>query len=115
MRDGIMEGQIDNSWNHSFGSWDIYDASGWDFTQTGLVNNPYLSEIRGLVLLNKWRSEGLSESEIQEKFIHDAMNVKVKIEPAYSGNNVRPDSFKVRYTIDGKPTTIDFANYPKGK
>lgn len=73
MRDGIMEGQIDNSWNHSFGSWDIYDASGWDFTQTGLVNNPYLSEIRGLVLLNKWRSEGLSESEIQEKFIHDAI------------------------------------------
>ncbi|WP_081298499.1 VENN motif pre-toxin domain-containing protein [Gilliamella sp. wkB108] len=73
MRDGIMEGQIDNRWNHSFGSWDIYDASGWDFTQTGLVNNPYLSEIRGLVLLNKWRSEGLSESEIQEKFIHDAI------------------------------------------
>ncbi|WP_141674428.1 VENN motif pre-toxin domain-containing protein [Gilliamella sp. wkB108] len=73
MRDGIMEGQIDNRWNHSFGSWDIYDASGWDFTQTGLVNNPYLSEIRGLVLLNKWRSEGLSESEIQEKFINDAI------------------------------------------
>ncbi|WP_180296014.1 DNA/RNA non-specific endonuclease [Snodgrassella communis] len=49
------------------------------------------------------------------KALKEGKNVKVKIEPAYSGNGVRPDSFKVHYTIDGKPKTIDFANSPGGK
>ncbi|WP_241006643.1 DNA/RNA non-specific endonuclease [Serratia liquefaciens] len=31
----------------------------------------------------------------------DGKNVNVKIEPIYKGNNVRPESFNVTYSIDG--------------
>ncbi|WP_181949606.1 DNA/RNA non-specific endonuclease, partial [Yersinia aleksiciae] len=47
--------------------------------------------------------------------LKDGKQVNVKIEPVYSGDSVRPESFKVRYSIDGgRPTSIDFENAPKG-
>ncbi|KDN09383.1 filamentous hemagglutinin family outer membrane protein [Gilliamella apicola] len=73
MLEGIKQSQIDNSRNHSFGDWDINDASAWDWTVSNIINNPYLNEIRSLILLDKWRSEGLSESEIQERFIKNGI------------------------------------------
>ncbi|OCG56689.1 hypothetical protein A9G36_02735 [Gilliamella sp. Choc6-1] len=73
MLEGIKQSQIDNSKNHSFGDWDINDASAWDWTASNVINNPYLNEIRSLILLDKWRSEGLSESEIQERFIKNGI------------------------------------------
>uniref|UniRef100_UPI000A6D1C61 hemagglutinin repeat-containing protein n=1 Tax=Gilliamella sp. Nev6-6 TaxID=3120252 RepID=UPI000A6D1C61 len=73
MLEGIKQSQIDNSKNHSFVDWDINDASAWDWTASNIINNPYLNEIRSLILLDKWRSEGLSESEIQERFIKNGI------------------------------------------
>ncbi|OCG41482.1 hypothetical protein A9G25_06235 [Gilliamella sp. Bif1-4] len=73
MLEGIKQSQIDNSRNHSFGDWDINDASAWDWTVSNIINNPYLNEMRSLILLDKWRSEGLSESEIQERFIKNGI------------------------------------------
>ncbi|WP_141675109.1 VENN motif pre-toxin domain-containing protein, partial [Gilliamella sp. Bif1-4] len=44
MLEGIKQSQIDNSRNHSFGDWDINDASAWDWTVSNIINNPYLNE-----------------------------------------------------------------------
>ncbi|MCI0995141.1 DNA/RNA non-specific endonuclease [Pseudomonas corrugata] len=41
--------------------------------------------------------------------------VRVKIEPVYSGGNVRPDSFNVEYSIGGgRPKEVLFNNSPGG-
>ncbi|QOS82319.1 DNA/RNA non-specific endonuclease [Paenibacillus sp. JNUCC31] len=37
--------------------------------------------------------------------------VTVEIEIVYSGNNMRPDKFIVKYTIDGKPGSAEFKNF----
>lgn len=44
-----------------------------DMTPTGLFGNQHLAEIRGLILLDQWRAEGLSESQIQERFLKDGV------------------------------------------
>ncbi|MDO3564662.1 DNA/RNA non-specific endonuclease, partial [Ralstonia pseudosolanacearum] len=47
--------------------------------------------------------------------LKDGQQVKVTIEPIYSGNSVRPGSFNVTYTIDGgRPIRINFKNSPGG-
>ncbi|WP_179854725.1 RNase A-like domain-containing protein, partial [Gilliamella sp. wkB171] len=71
MLEGIQEGQTDNAKNHRFMDWDIYDASGSDWIPSNIISNPYLSGVRGLILLKQWRAEGLSESQIQERFLKD--------------------------------------------
>ncbi|MCX8728677.1 VENN motif pre-toxin domain-containing protein, partial [Gilliamella sp. B2838] len=71
MLEGIQEGQTDNAKNHRFMNWDIYDASGSDWIPSNIISNPYLSGVRGLILLKQWRAEGLSESQIQERFLKD--------------------------------------------
>lgn len=48
--------------------------------------------------------------------LKECKNVKVKIEPVYSGNSVRPERFKVSYSIDGnRPIIQDFKNSPGGR
>ena len=69
MLEGVEEAKKDAGRNRNL--WDIYDASSMDMTPAGLIGNPHLAEIRGLILLEEWRAEGLSESQIQEKFIKD--------------------------------------------
>ncbi|WP_392551414.1 hemagglutinin repeat-containing protein [Orbus wheelerorum] len=71
MLDGVEQAKADAGGNRKL--WDIYDASSMDMTPAGLIGNPYLAEIRGLILLDQWRSEGLSESQIQEKFLKDGV------------------------------------------
>jgi filamentous hemagglutinin len=47
--------------------------------------------------------------------LKEGKSVSVKIEPVYSGGNVRPDRFLVQYSIDGgRPVSIDFKNSPGG-
>ncbi|WP_458574224.1 DNA/RNA non-specific endonuclease [Lonsdalea quercina] len=49
------------------------------------------------------------------KALKDGRQVDVKIEPVYSGNNKRPDSFNVTYSIDGsRPVIRDISNTPGG-
>ena len=49
------------------------------------------------------------------KALKEGKQVNVKIEPVHVGDSVRPDSFKVRYTIDGgRPVNVDFENIPGG-
>ncbi|WP_239327109.1 DNA/RNA non-specific endonuclease [Snodgrassella gandavensis] len=49
------------------------------------------------------------------KALKDGKNVKVKIEPVYNSNSVRPERFKVSYSIDGsRPIIQDFKNAPGG-
>ena len=52
----------------------------------------------------------------------DALNkvppkkVRVEIEPVYSGTSQRPDSFKIRYTIEGrKEAEKEIKNKNEGK
>lgn len=41
------------------------------------------------------------------KALQEGKIVKVKIEPVYNGGNIRSDSFRIRYAIDGgQPTNI---------
>jgi len=48
--------------------------------------------------------------------LKDGKKVDVKIEPSYSGSNVRPDSFSVTYQIDTeRPEREVFNNAPGGK
>ncbi|WP_407637874.1 DNA/RNA non-specific endonuclease [Erwinia oleae] len=48
--------------------------------------------------------------------LKDGKQVNVKIEPVYSGDSVRPESFNVIYTIDGgRPKEQAFMNAPGGK
>ncbi|MEI2264979.1 DNA/RNA non-specific endonuclease [Erwinia sp. CGal63] len=48
--------------------------------------------------------------------LKDGKKVDVKIEPSYSGSNVRPDSFSVTYRIDTeRPVREVFNNAPGGK
>ncbi|WP_392552716.1 DNA/RNA non-specific endonuclease [Orbus wheelerorum] len=49
------------------------------------------------------------------KALQDGKTVNVKIEPLYEGTNLRPDSFKVKYVIDGKTKYLDFENAAGGK
>jgi len=47
--------------------------------------------------------------------LKEGKKVKVNIEPVYSGNNARPDSFKIQYSVDGgRPIYRDFKNSPGG-
>ncbi|MCX8579149.1 VENN motif pre-toxin domain-containing protein, partial [Gilliamella sp. B2717] len=71
MLGGVEEAKKEAGGNRNL--WDIYDASSMDMTPAGLIGNPHLAEIRGLILLEEWRAEGLSESQIQEKFIKDGV------------------------------------------
>lgn len=49
------------------------------------------------------------------KALKDGKQVDVKIEPVYSGNNKRPDSFSVTYSVDGgRPVIKDISNTPGG-
>lgn len=48
--------------------------------------------------------------------LKDGKQVNVKVEPSYSGSNVRPDSFTVTYQIDNeRPVREIFNNAPGGK
>ncbi|CNL95780.1 DNA/RNA non-specific endonuclease [Yersinia aleksiciae] len=48
--------------------------------------------------------------------LKDGKQVNVKIEPVYSGDSVRPESFNVIYTINGgRPKEQAFINAPGGK
>ncbi|CAQ85451.1 conserved hypothetical protein [Photorhabdus asymbiotica] len=50
-----------------------------------------------------------------EKALKDGKQVDVKIEPIYSGNNIRPDRLNVQYSINGeRPVIVDFKNVPGG-
>ena len=44
--------------------------------------------------------------------IENGKEVTVKIEPKYHGNSLRPDSFRVNYTIDGERFKTNFSNKP---
>ncbi|EJW0400837.1 hemagglutinin repeat-containing protein, partial [Escherichia coli] len=47
--------------------------------------------------------------------LKDGKQVNVKIEPVYTGENKRPDSFSVTYSIDGgRPVIKDISNAPRG-
>lgn len=47
--------------------------------------------------------------------LKDGRQVNVKIEPVYTGNSKRPDSFNVTYSIDGgRPVIKDISNSPGG-
>ncbi|WP_445335768.1 hemagglutinin repeat-containing protein [Citrobacter koseri] len=47
--------------------------------------------------------------------LKDGKQVNVKIEPVYTGENKRPDSFSVTYSIDGgRPVIKDISNTPGG-
>jgi hypothetical protein len=47
--------------------------------------------------------------------LKDGKPVKVNIEPNYAGDSVRPDDFKIEYSIgDGRPVILDFKNTPGG-
>ncbi|WP_391592312.1 hemagglutinin repeat-containing protein [Yersinia massiliensis] len=47
--------------------------------------------------------------------LKDGRQVNVKIEPVYTGNSKRPDSFNVTYSIDGgRPVIRDISNSPGG-
>ncbi|EOK9731440.1 hemagglutinin repeat-containing protein, partial [Escherichia coli] len=47
--------------------------------------------------------------------LKDGKQVNVKIEPVYTGENKRPDSFSVTYSIDGgRPVIKDISNAPGG-
>ncbi|WP_387493201.1 DNA/RNA non-specific endonuclease [Photorhabdus sp. RM96S] len=49
------------------------------------------------------------------KALKDGKQVDVKIEPIYSGNNIRPDRLNVQYSINGeRPVIVDFKNVPGG-
>lgn len=71
MLDGVEQAKADAGSNRSL--WDIYDASSMGMTPAALISNPYLAEIRALILLDQWRAAGLSELEIQEKFLKDGV------------------------------------------
>ncbi|MDF7666326.1 hypothetical protein PT273_00385 [Orbaceae bacterium ESL0727] len=70
MLEGTKQNQINNN-NHDVGGWDINDASAMYWTQGGIAGNPYLAEIRARILLDEWKAQGLSEQQIQEKFLKD--------------------------------------------
>ncbi|WP_240000895.1 MULTISPECIES: DNA/RNA non-specific endonuclease [unclassified Photorhabdus] len=47
--------------------------------------------------------------------LKEGKQVDVKVEPVYKGNNVRPESFSVTYSIDGgRPIVKDISNIPGG-
>ncbi|TNH42436.1 DNA/RNA non-specific endonuclease, partial [Photorhabdus luminescens] len=47
--------------------------------------------------------------------LKEGKQVNVKVEPVYKGNNVRPESFSVTYSIDGgRPIVKDISNIPGG-
>ena len=46
------------------------------------------------------------------KAIKNGDEVFVRIDPKYSGNSLRPDSFKVSYSIDGEKFKTTFSNKP---
>lgn len=37
-------------------------------------------------------------------------DVKIEVEAIFVGNSLRPDRFKVKYTIDGQPFVENFIN-----
>ncbi len=50
------------------------------------------------------------------KALSEGKDVKVNIQPSYTGNSVRPDKFKVVYSVDGgRPIEKVFNNSPGGK
>lgn len=49
-----------------------------------------------------------------KKALENGSDVHVKVQPRYSGDSSRPDSFKVTYSIDGVETTKIFKNVPNG-
>ncbi|QHM73277.1 16S rRNA endonuclease CdiA [Mixta intestinalis] len=50
------------------------------------------------------------------KALSEGKEVKVNIQPSYTGNNVRPDKFYVEYSINGgRPIAETFKNAPGGK
>lgn len=49
------------------------------------------------------------------KALQDGKTVKVKIEPLFEGTNIRPDKFKVKYSIDnGRSIEKVLINAPGG-
>jgi len=49
------------------------------------------------------------------KAVDEGRKVKVKIEPVFGGQGMRPDRFVISYSINrGRPVTIDFKNAPRG-
>ncbi|RON26049.1 transposase [Pseudomonas frederiksbergensis] len=49
------------------------------------------------------------------KAVDEGKKVKVKIEPVFGGQGMRPDRFVISYSINrGRPVTIDFKNAPRG-
>ncbi|MFP1814123.1 DNA/RNA non-specific endonuclease [Lonsdalea quercina] len=50
------------------------------------------------------------------KALNEGKDIKVNIQPSYTGNNVRPDKFYVEYSINGgRPISETFKNSPGGK
>ncbi|EOA0131490.1 contact-dependent inhibition effector tRNA nuclease [Escherichia coli] len=50
------------------------------------------------------------------KALSEGKDVKVNIQPSYTGNSVRPDKFYVEYSINGgRPVSETFKNVPGGK
>ena len=52
--------------------------------------------------------DNIIDAEVTLSLLPDQLNkeVKVKIEPIYDSDNLRPVSFKVKYNIDGQRTKI---------
>jgi len=42
--------------------------------------------------------------------VKDGADVRMKVEPVYSGDSNRPDEFRVSYTIDGDKEVVVFKN-----
>ena len=42
--------------------------------------------------------------------VKDGADVRMKVEPVYSGDSNRPDEFRVSYTIDGDKEVVIFKN-----
>ncbi|EEV9018717.1 transposase [Escherichia coli] len=52
----------------------------------------------------------------QQSLVLQVKEVKVNIQPSYTGNSVRPDKFYVEYSINGgRPVSETFKNVPGGK
>ncbi|WP_048800118.1 DNA/RNA non-specific endonuclease, partial [Streptococcus constellatus] len=66
--------------------------------------------------VNRNGGEWYSMEQEWKKAIENGKSVTdVKLEPVYSGNSLRPDSFIVKYRIEGElPTKTIINNIPKG-
>ena len=62
--------------------------------------------------LGKWGQMEQKWAKLLEK--DPQTKIHVSVEPIYTNNTARPDSFKVTQTINGKPTVTKMQNKPGG-